>query len=75
MSFELDVVRLVEMLNPREEERYTKSVRDELEAKAINNLYNITTRREDYVNPTIDGQLSWRIICSYDTNSNESLHH
>jgi hypothetical protein len=31
----------------------------------VNQLYRITTREEDYVNPTAYGLLSWRSINSY----------
>ena len=31
----------------------------------IDNLYNITARWEDHVNPTLDGDVSKRIIFSY----------
>jgi hypothetical protein len=30
----------------------------------IENIYNITRHREDYINPTVDGEMSWRSVCS-----------
>jgi hypothetical protein len=29
--------------------------------------------REDYVNPTTDGELSWRSVHSYDTDSEDAM--
>lgn len=46
MSFELNAVRLVAPLDPQEGERYNKLVKDDVEIKEIDNLYNITTRRK-----------------------------
>ena len=39
----------------------------------IGNIYNVTGRREDYINPMTDGELNWRSICSFDTDSDEAL--
>lgn len=52
------MVRLVTPLDLCEGERYTKSIREELEIEEIDNLYNIKERIEDYVNPTANGELS-----------------
>lgn len=69
MSFESETMRLIAPLHTREGEMYIELVKDELDIGEIDNLYNITTRREDYVNPTVDGELSWRSIFSYDIDS------
>ena len=58
MLFESDTMWLIAPLDPREGERYIKLVKEELDTKEIENLYNITARREDYVNPMVDGELS-----------------
>lgn len=38
----------------------------------LGSLYDITTRRKDYVNPTIDGEKSWRSVCSYNIDSKDA---
>ena len=39
----------------------------------MENIYNITRRKEDYENPTYDGEISWHNICLFDTNSEEVM--
>jgi hypothetical protein len=34
----------------------------------IEKIYHITGCREDYINPTMNGEMIWRSVCSYDTN-------
>jgi hypothetical protein len=41
----------------------------------IDNLYKMTARMEDYVNPTVDGVLSWRVINLCASYSKEGLKH
>lgn len=41
----------------------------------LGSLYDITTPREDYVNSTTDGELSWRSVFSYDVDSKYALDH
>lgn len=57
---------LVPPLDPRKGERYIELVKKELYIEEIDHFYNIIARREDYVNPTVDGELTWRWIYSYD---------
>jgi hypothetical protein len=47
-------------LDPSEGQRYIEPTR----GNDIDNLYNMTAWMEDYVNPTIDGALSWRSVSS-----------
>lgn len=75
MAFKLDIVRLVTLLDPHDRERDIEPVREDLETKDIDILYNVVAKREDYMNPTTDGELSWRSIYSYDTYSDEALNH
>jgi hypothetical protein len=39
----------------------------------IENICKVMRRREDYINPTIYGELSWRSIKSYDMDSKDIL--
>ena len=73
MRFESENLKLVTPLDPREGGRYTKPVKEEVEYENIRELYNITMRHEDYVNPIADRELSWRSICSYDIDSKEAM--
>jgi hypothetical protein len=41
----------------------------------LDNLYNMTTQMDDYVNPMTDGALSWRSISSCVSYSEEGLEH
>ena len=44
-------------------------VKDEVE-RSWDQAYNIS---EDYIHPTIDGELGWRITSSTSSNSNDAL--
>jgi hypothetical protein len=56
-------------LDPSEGKRYTEPVR----ANDMDNLYNMTARMEDYVNPTMDGALSWRSLGFFTSDSKDGL--
>jgi hypothetical protein len=58
-------------LDPSEGERFVEPTCLDLEK--IEQLYRTTTRDEDYVNPTVDGILSWRSITSCATDSYTGL--
>lgn len=73
MTFESNTPTLITPLDPRERARHTELVREDLDNYDVGELYNITARREDYVNPTMDGELSWRSICSYGTDAKDAL--
>jgi hypothetical protein len=56
------------LLDPMEERRYVELVRRE-----IDNLYNMTTCMDDYVDTIADGALSWRSIISFTSDLEEGL--
>ena len=60
MIFELGELNVTTPLDPREVIRYIELAK----GNEIDNLYNMTTRMDDYVNPTTDDALSWRSINS-----------
>jgi len=60
MIFEVGYFRVTMPLDPTEGKGYIEPER----GNNIDNLYNMTTRMEDYVNPTTYGGLSWRSIIS-----------
>jgi hypothetical protein len=69
MIFEFWDLKFVAPLDPSEGKRYIESTK----GKDIDNLYNITVRMEDYVDPIMDGALSWRSISSCASYSEVSL--
>jgi hypothetical protein len=69
MIFEVGELKIIVPLDPREGKRYIEPAKGD----EIDNLYNMTTRMDDYVNPIIDGVLSWRSIISCASNSEEGL--
>ena len=56
--FEDDEMRVVVSLDPLEGKRYIEPVFNEGQGDLLDNIYNVTTLKEDYINPTADGNLS-----------------
>jgi hypothetical protein len=69
MSLEKYTFHVIAQLDPNEGDIYNEGVHSSI----IENIYTITGRREDYVNPKVDGELSWRSFRSYDTNSDNAM--
>ena len=64
LSFEDDEMRVVVPLNPLEGQRYVEPMFNEGQGDHLDNIYNVTALKEDYINPTADGNLSWRCVNS-----------
>ena len=60
MIFEVGDLKVTAPLDLTEGKRYIEPTK----GNKIDNLYNMTTRMDDYVNMTRDGTLSWRSISS-----------
>jgi hypothetical protein len=73
MSFEMNNVCVIVPLDWVEGDRYNELVNEDVQSSIIENIYNIIGHKEDYVNSTIDGELSWRIFFSYDTYSKDVM--
>jgi hypothetical protein len=58
MTFEGDGLRVIAHLDPDEGPRYTEPIKEEDRAYELENIYKLTARQRDYINPTIDGNLS-----------------
>jgi hypothetical protein len=58
MIFEVRDLKVTTPLDPTKGTRYIEPTK----GNEIENLYNMTVRMDDYVNPTTDGALSWRRI-------------
>jgi hypothetical protein len=67
--FKVGDLKVTTPLDPSEGHIYIESLR----GNEIDNLYNMIAWMEDYVNPTIDGTLSWRSISSCVSYSEEGL--
>ena len=72
MTFEGKGLRVIVPLDPSQGDRYTEPVKDE-DQDALDQIYNITTKEEDYVNPTAEGVLDWQCDSSCMTDSDEGL--
>jgi hypothetical protein len=59
MTFEGDGLRVITSLDPDEGMRYTEPIREEDRAYELENIYKLTTRQHDYINPMVDLNLSW----------------
>ena len=65
MIFEVGELKVTTPLDQKEGRQYIELVHGD----EIDHLYNMNARIDDYVNPTIDGVLSWRSIslCTSDS--------
>jgi hypothetical protein len=57
--FEVGEMKITTPLDPKEGRRYIESMKGD----EIDNLYNMTVRMEEYLNPIADIVLIWRYIC------------
>ena len=73
LSFEYDEMQVIAPLDPLEGQRYVEPVFNEGHHDDLDTIYNITTLREDYINPTVDGNLSWKCESSCTLDSGEAL--
>ena len=53
--------------------RYTKPIRTEEETREIDDFYKMTASQDDYINPTVDGTLSWCYASSCASDSEAGL--
>jgi hypothetical protein len=51
-------MKFIAPLDPKEGRRYIEAMKGD----EIDNLYNMTTRMDDYVNPTMYGAVIWRSV-------------
>jgi hypothetical protein len=58
MIFERDGLRVIAPLDLDEDQWYTEPIREENHAYALKNIYKLTARQQDYINPTSNGNLS-----------------
>ena len=58
ISFEDEEMRVVSPINPLEGQRYIELVYNEGQGDYLDQIYNVTTMQEYYINPTTEGNLS-----------------
>jgi hypothetical protein len=58
MTFEGNGLKVISPLDPDEGRRYTRPIREEDCTYKLENIYKVTTRQHDYINPTVDGNIS-----------------
>jgi hypothetical protein len=73
MTFERDGLRVIAPLDPDEGPRYTEPIREEDHTYELENIYKLTTKQQDYINPAAYGNLSWRSDIACSSNSEEAL--
>jgi hypothetical protein len=70
MTFEVDVIKVVQPLDPYVGPRYIEPTDNNMEEEYLDQLYTTTTgTRDDYINPIVDGSVNWRSIQSTDEDS------
>ena len=62
LSFEYSYLRVVAPIDPLEDHICVEPVNSEGQGDYLDHIYNITSPRDDYVNPTAGGKLSRRSI-------------
>jgi len=73
MTFEGNNLKFIAPLDSDEGRIYTKPMREEDHAYELENIYKLTARQHDYINPTTDGNLSWKSESAYSLDSEEAL--
>jgi hypothetical protein len=70
MTFEAEGIKVAQPLDTYVGTRYTERTDNNMEGEYLDKLYTITAGTiNDYINPTVDGSISWRSIQS----ANEDL--
>ncbi len=73
MIFKKKSLRVVVPLDLVEGSRYTKPVRDDESDDDLDYIYKITTWEQHWVNPTMDGRISWERERSCTSDSDEEI--
>ena len=73
LSFEDEEMRVVSPIDPFEGKIYVEHVYNGGKVNYIDQIYNVTSMHEDRINPTTDGNLSWKCTSSCTSDSGEAL--
>ena len=66
-------MRVVSPIDPLEGQRYVEPVYNNGHGDYLDQIFNVTAMQEDYINPTIDENLSWKSASSCTYHSWEAL--
>ena len=73
LSLEDSKIRVVAPIDPLEGQRYVEPIHSKGKDNYLYKFYNIMYTKEDYINPTSDGKLSWPSVRSCTSNSGDAL--
>ena len=73
MTFEGHKIKIIAPLYPYKGPRYTEPIYAEEEMKEADDLYKMTTVQNDYIDPTVNGTLSWCYASSYTSDSDQGM--
>lgn len=74
MIFEVDGFRVIQSLDPYQGPRFTEPIDDVEGPNFLDQLYALTAgKREDYINPTMTGSISWRSVQSKKVGSDVAM--
>jgi hypothetical protein len=73
MSFEAETLCMVAPIDPHEGDRCNEPVDEYVKHFSIEKIYNTSRHGEDYISPTAYGELSWKSVNYYHTNSEDSM--
>ena len=66
-------MRVVAPIDPLEGKRYVKPVYSEGQGDYLDHIYNVTYLKYDYINSTMNGNLSWRSTSSCTSDLGKAL--
>ena len=66
-------MRVVSHIDPLEGQIYVEPIYNDIQGDYLDQIYNVTAMKEDYINPTTDGNLSWKSASSCTSDSGEAL--
>ena len=69
MTFENQDIKVTALMDPNEGRRYIEPMKDEV-VRGWDHAYNIL---EDYIHPTVDGELGWHNASSLSSDSDDAL--
>ena len=73
LSFKDEEMRVVSPIDPLEGQRYVKPVYSEGQGDYLDHIYNVTSLKDDYINPIVSGNLSWESTSSCTLDLGEAL--
>ena len=59
MTFEDKQIRVITPLDPFQGPRYIEPIQAEEEVRNMESLYQMTANQSDYINLTVEGNISW----------------